>query len=99
MNNNNQVQKAAVVKTTVEKLSDKVSLVLKKHHELTGDNEVQRNEIAELKATLEARNKEIEAKNNEIETKNKNIETLKEENEMKEMEIEEIVSKIESILG
>ena len=85
MNNNNQVQKAAVVKTTVEKLSDKVSLVLKKHHELTGDNEVQRNEIAELKATLEAKNKEIE--------------TLKEENEMKEMEIEEIVSKIESILG
>jgi len=83
--NNNQAQASTAVKTTVEKLAEKVSLVLKKHHELTGDNEVQRNEIAELKATLEAKNKEIE--------------TLKEENEMKEMEIEEIVSKIESILG
>jgi chromosome segregation ATPase len=85
MSNNNQQKVQTSSKTTVEKLADKVSLVLKKHHDLTGDNEVQRNEIAELKATLEAKNKEIEA--------------LKEENEMKEMEIEEIVSKIESILG
>jgi chromosome segregation ATPase len=91
-NKPNSNQPAAAVKPIVEKLADKVSLVLKKHHELTGDNEVQRNEIAELKATLEAKNKEIEEKN-------KTIETLKEENEMKEMEIEEIVSKIENILG
>lgn len=90
--NNNQAAAPEAVKTTVEKLADKVSLVLKKHHELTEKNELQRNEIAELKATLEAKNKEIEEKN-------KNIESLKEDSELKEMELEEIASKIESILG
>jgi len=84
-NHNNQAQAQTASKTIVEKLGDKVSLVLKKHHELTGQNEVQRNEIAELKATVAAKNAEIEK--------------LKEQNEMKELEIEEIVSKIENILG
>jgi len=91
-NNQNQNQASSVEKPIVEKLAEKVSLVLKKHHELTGDNEVLRNEIAELKAT-------IEAKNREIEEKNKKIESLKEDSELKEMELEEIASKIESILG
>jgi len=71
--------------TALELLSDKVSQILQKHHEMKGENEVLRNEIVTLKAQSEAKNQEIEQ--------------LTEQNVMKDLEIEEIVNKIESILG
>ncbi|MCD6432424.1 MAG: hypothetical protein J7L21_00135 [Sulfurimonas sp.] len=72
-------------KTTLEKLSDKVSQILQQYHSLKGENEVLRNELVTLKA--------------ESEMKNQEIEKLVEDNTMKDLEIEEIVNKIESILG
>lgn len=72
-------------RTTLEKLSDKVSQILQQYHSLKGENEVLRNELVTLKA--------------ESEMKNQEIEKLIEDNTMKDLEIEEIVNKIESILG
>jgi len=71
--------------TTLEKLNEKVSQVLQQFHTIQGENEVMRNEIVALKA--------------ECELKNAEISKLTDENAMKDLEIEEIVNKIESILG
>ena len=71
--------------TTLEKLSEKVSEILKHYNTLKSENEVMRNELVTLKAEKEIKNQEIER--------------LSEENAMKDLEIEEIVSQIESILG
>jgi len=71
--------------TTLEKLSDKVSLILQQYHSIKGENEVLRTELVTLKA--------------ENEIKNQEIEKLTEQNTIKDLEIEEIVSKIESIIG
>ncbi len=72
-------------RTTLEKLSDRVSQILQQYHSLKGENEVLRNELVALKA--------------ESEIKSQEIEKLTEDNTMKDLEIEEIVNKIESILG
>ena len=72
-------------RTTIEKLSDKVSEILQTYHTLKGENEMMRNELMGLKAQSEVKDQEIER--------------LNEENAMKDLEIEEIVNKIESILG
>ena len=72
-------------RTTLEKLSDKVSQILQQYHSLKGESEVLRNELVTLKA--------------ESEMKSQEIEKLIEDNTMKDLEIEEIVNKIESILG
>ncbi|MEA3331686.1 MAG: hypothetical protein U9Q29_08345 [Campylobacterota bacterium] len=72
-------------RTTLEKLSDKVSQILQEYHSLKSENELLRNELVILKA--------------ESEMKNQEIEKLTEDNTMKDLEIEEIVNKIESILG
>lgn len=71
--------------TTVEKLGSKVSLFLEKYHALQGENEMLRNELASAKE--------------QISGKDNYINQLQEENGMKDLEIEEIVTKIESILG
>lgn len=71
--------------TTLEKLNEKISQMLQKHHELQNENEMMRNEIVTLKSEKEISNQEIER--------------LTDENVMKDLEIEEIVTKIESILG
>jgi chromosome segregation ATPase len=81
--NNNQTNNTE--KSTVEKLADKVSLAVEKYNEVTAKNATLTEELAAAKAKIEAKDKEI-------------LE-LTEQNEMKELEIEEIVSKIESILG
>ncbi len=71
--------------TTLEKLSDKVSEIVRQYHSLKSENEALRMEVVTLKA--------------EKEVKDQAIEGLTEENILKDIEIEEIVSKIESILG
>jgi len=71
--------------TTIEILSDKVSQILQKHNAMQNENEMLRNELVTLKAQSEAKGQEIEK--------------LTEQNVMKDLEIEEIVNKIESILG
>ncbi len=71
--------------TTLNRLNEKVSNILEKYHALKGENEMMRNEIVTLKADCELKNQEIER--------------LHEENAQKDIEIEEIVNKIESILG
>ncbi|QOP44256.1 hypothetical protein FJR45_09995 [Sulfurimonas sediminis] len=71
--------------TTLNKLSEKVSTILEKYHALKSENEMMRNEIVTLKADCALKNQEIER--------------LHEENAQKDIEIEEIVNKIESILG
>ncbi|HIC12659.1 MAG TPA: hypothetical protein EYO75_04690 [Sulfurimonas sp.] len=71
--------------TTLEKLDEKVSEVLKQYHVLKSENETIRNELITLKAQREIQDQEIDK--------------LRDENTMKDLEIEEIVNKIESILG
>ncbi|MEN4046970.1 MULTISPECIES: hypothetical protein [Sulfurimonas] len=71
--------------TALNKLSEKVSSILEKYHTLIDENEKMRNEIVTLKADCALKNQEIER--------------LHEENAQKDIEIEEIVNKIESILG
>ena len=71
--------------TTLNKLSEKVSQILQEYHSLKGENEMMHNEIMTLKADCELKNQEMEK--------------LIEENLEKDIEIEEIVNKIESILG
>lgn len=72
-------------KTTLEKLDDKVSQILSQYDELKNMNETLRTEVVTLKS-------ESELKDNEIAR-------LTDDNAMKELEIEDIVNKIESILG
>ncbi|MEA2099626.1 MAG: hypothetical protein U9P72_05815 [Campylobacterota bacterium] len=72
-------------KTTLEKLDDKVSQILSQYDELKNLNETLRTEVVTLKS-------ESELKDNEIAR-------LTDDNAMKELEIEDIVNKIESILG
>lgn len=72
-------------KTTLERLSEKVSYVLEKYHSLKGENEMLRMEIVTLKSEKELKNQEIEK--------------LTEQNILKDLEIEEIANKLESIVG
>ena len=71
--------------TNLDRLSEKVSQILKQFHVLKNENKMMKNELTTLKAEKELKDTEIEK--------------LIEENVKKEMEIEEIVNKIESILG
>lgn len=71
--------------TTLEKLDEKITEVLKHYQELKNENETMRNELITLKAQREIQDQEIDK--------------LSDENTMKDLEIEEIVNKIESILG
>ena len=72
-------------KTTLERLSDKVSQILQQYNSLQGENEMLRTEIVTLKSEREMKNQELVR--------------LADDNAMKDLEIEEIVNKIESILG
>ena len=72
-------------KTNLDRLSEKVTQILEQYRVLQSENEV-----------LE---KELTAFKNQEHTKDQEISKLKEENLMKDLEIEEIVNKIESILG
>ncbi len=70
--------------TNLEKLSEKISTILHKYNELKNENELLRNELVTLKAEREIASQEIEK--------------LSEINAMKDLEIDEIVTKIESML-
>jgi cell division protein ZapB len=71
-------------KTIVELLDQSVSKIAEHYKALKTEN-----------ALLEER---IQTLNNTIENKNKNIEKLTEENALKDLEIEDIISKVENIL-
>jgi len=71
--------------TSLEKLNNRVSQILQEYHTIKGENEVLRNELVQEKAQKELKDQEIEK--------------LTRENMEKDLEIEEIVNKIESILG
>jgi chromosome segregation ATPase len=71
--------------TSLQRLSEKISQIVKNQDSLKSENEVIRNELVTLKAEKEIKDQEIEK--------------LIEQNAKKDLEIEEIVSKIESILG
>jgi len=71
--------------TTLERLGDKVTQILQQYENAKSENETLRNEVITLKAEKEARDQEIVR--------------LSDDNAMKDLEIEEIVTKIENILG
>jgi len=71
--------------TTLEKLDEKVSNILEKYNSLKNKNESLQSELSALKI--------------EKELKDQQILKLEDDNTMKELEIEEIVSKIEGIIG
>ncbi|MBT5934994.1 hypothetical protein [Sulfurimonas sp.] len=71
--------------TILEALNEKVLQMLQQFNHMKAENEVMRNELITLKG--------------ESEIKNQELEKLTEMNILKDIEIEDIVSKIESILG
>lgn len=71
--------------TTLQRLSEKVSQMVQQYDALRSENETLRNEVVTLKAESEAKTSQIGR--------------MEEELVQKELEIEEIVNRIESILG
>ncbi len=71
--------------SVMDRLSEKVSQILQQYHELQSENEVLQGEMAGIREENEAYISQITQ--------------LEEEISGKEQEIEEIVNKIESILG
>lgn len=71
--------------TTLQRLSEKVSQILQRYDTLRSENEMLRNEVVTLRAESEAKSSQISR--------------MEEELVQKELETEEIVKKIESILG
>jgi len=71
--------------TVLDKLSEKISQILQDRQTLQSELEEVRNELVALKANCELKNQEIDK--------------LSEENALKDLEIEDILNKIESILG
>lgn len=71
--------------TPLEKLSSLTNQLIEKHASASNDNQALHDEIAVLKASLKAKEDEVAQLNNEL------LE--------KDIEIEAIVSKIESLLG
>lgn len=71
--------------STLEKLSEKVSEIVQRYNAVNEENDQLRSELVTLKAEKEIKDQEIER--------------LLEQNTMKDLEIEEIVNKIESIIG
>jgi hypothetical protein len=71
-------------KTIVELLDLSVSKIVEQYKALKSENTLLEERITELTSTLESKNTQIE--------------TLKEENALKDLEIEDIISKVENIL-
>ena len=69
----------------MEKLSDKIEELLAKYQELSQENDTLRRELLTCKAASEEKDKEIER--------------LRDELAMKNMEVDEIIKKIESLVG
>ncbi|MDD2566921.1 MAG: hypothetical protein PHI89_08045 [Thiovulaceae bacterium] len=68
-----------------EKLAQRVEEILYNYNNVKQENDALRTELVTLKAERELKNQEIQR--------------LNDQNTMKDLEIEEIVNKIESILG
>ncbi len=71
--------------SVIERLDEKINQILQRCESLKNENEMMRNDLVTLKA--------------EYEIKDAEIEKLIRANNEKDQEIEEIVNKIESILG
>jgi len=71
--------------TTIEQLNDKIDAMVTRYETMKTENETLRNEVISVKGQGEA--------------KDVTIVKLEEENALKDMEIEEIVKKIELALG
>ena len=69
----------------MEKLSDKIEELLAKYQELSQENDTLRRELLTCKAASEEKDKEIER--------------LRDELAMKNMEVDEIIKRIESFMG
>ncbi len=73
------------MQTVIEELNERIDAVLKRYEAMKSENETLRNEVVSMKVQSEA--------------KDQTIQKLEEENALKDIEIEEIVKKIESALG
>jgi len=71
--------------TNLDKLNEKVSQILQKYDAMKNENELLRAELVQSKAQMELKDQEIDK--------------LNEASMLKDLEIEEIATKIESILG
>ena len=69
----------------MEKLSDKIEELLAKYQELSQENDTLRRELLTCKAASQEKDKEIER--------------LRDELAMKNMEVDEIIKRIESFMG
>ena len=69
----------------IEQLNEKIDAMVSRYDNMKHENESLRNEVVSAKAQSEARDAQIRR--------------LEEENALKDIEIEEIVKKIESVLG
>lgn len=73
------------MQTIIEQLNEKIDAMVTRYENMKNENEALRHEIMNVKAQSEA--------------KDTLISRLEEENTLKEIEIEDIVKKIESALG
>lgn len=69
----------------IEQLNEKIEAMMSRYNEMKNENETLRNEVMNAKAQSEAKDAQIKR--------------LEEENALKDIEIEEIVKKIELALG
>jgi len=73
------------MQTIIEQLNEKIDAMVSRYDVMKNENEGLRNEVASAKAQSEAKDTEIRK--------------LEDENALKDIEIEDIVKKIESALG
>lgn len=78
-------QRDTQMKTTIEQLNEKLDAMVSRYNTMKQENETLRNEVAVAKAQSEAKDTQIRK--------------LEDENALKDIEIEDIVKKIESALG
>ena len=73
------------MQTIIEQLNEKIDAMVSRYERMKNENSTLQNEVASVKAQSEAKDAQIRK--------------LEEENALKDIEIEEIVKKIESALG
>jgi|GEM_PF-135869 len=82
-----------------EKLSNKIESLLTKYNEIVADNANLREEIENLNENLDNTRNELTTTKAQNEAKDNTIRKLEEEVQLKELEIEDVLSKIEQVLG
>lgn len=73
------------MQTTIEQLNEKIDAMVSRYETMKNENETLRNEVVTLRVQSEAKDAEIRK--------------LEDENALKDIEIEDIVKKIELALG